>query len=57
MPGPLYHFLAHDHARLDGLLQRAAADAGAINHDAYAAFRAGLLTHISMEEKILDLRH
>jgi Hemerythrin HHE cation binding domain len=53
MPGPLYHVLAHDHARLDGLLQRAAADAGAINYDAYAAFRAGLLTHISMEEKIL----
>jgi hypothetical protein len=23
MPGPLYHVLAHDHVRLDGLLQRA----------------------------------
>jgi hypothetical protein len=53
MPGSLYRFLAEDHMRLDGLLQRAVTDAGAINHAAYAAFRAGLLTHISMEEKIL----
>jgi hypothetical protein len=53
MPGPLSRFLAEDHARLDGLLQRAVADAGAINHAAYAAFRAGLLTPIGMEEKIL----
>jgi Hemerythrin HHE cation binding domain len=53
MPGPLYRFLADDHARLDGLLQRAVADAGEINHAAYAEFRAGLLRHIGMEEKVL----
>ncbi len=53
MSGSFSCLLAHDHARLDGLLQRAVADAGAINHAAYAAFRAGLLTHIGMEEKIL----
>ena len=53
MPGPLSRFLAADHVRLDGLLQRAVADAGAINLATYAAFRAGLLTHISLEEKIL----
>jgi hypothetical protein len=53
MPGPLYRFLADDHARLDGLVQRAVADAGAINHAAYAEFRAGLLRHIGMEEKVL----
>ena len=53
MPGPLSRFLAEDHMRLDGLLQRAVTDAGAINHAAYAAFRAGLLRHIGMEEKIL----
>lgn len=53
MSGPLSRFLAEDHARLDGLLQRAVTDTGAINHAAYAAFRAGLLTHIGMEEKIL----
>jgi hypothetical protein len=45
--------LADDHVRLDGLLQRAVAHAEEINHAAYAAFRAGLLRHISMEEKIL----
>jgi hypothetical protein len=53
MPGPLSRFLAEDHARLDGLLQRAITEAGAINHAAYAEFRAGLLRHISLEEKIL----
>jgi hypothetical protein len=53
MPGSLYRFLAEDHMRFDGLLQRAVTDASAINHAAYAAFRAGLLRHIGMEEKIL----
>jgi hypothetical protein len=53
MPGPLYHLLAEDHARLDGLLQRSVTEAGTIDHAAYAEFRAGLLKHISMEEKIL----
>jgi hypothetical protein len=53
MPGPLYRFLATDHARLDGLLQRAITETGRVNRAAYAEFRAGLLTHISLEEKIL----
>ena len=53
MPGPLHHFLANDHRRLEDLLERAAADSSAIDLAAYAAFRAGLLRHISMEEKIL----
>jgi hypothetical protein len=53
MPGPLHRFLADDHARLDTLLQRAGTDPTAIDGDAYAAFRAGLLKHIAMEEKIL----
>ena len=52
MSGPLYRFLADDHARLDLLLQ------SAFGHDeidqvAYAHFRAGLLRHIAMEEKVL----
>jgi hypothetical protein len=52
MTGPLYRFLADDHARLDLLLQ------GAFGHDeidqvAYAHFRAVLLKHIAMEEKVL----
>jgi Hemerythrin HHE cation binding domain len=53
MSGPVSRFLADDHKRLDGLLQRAAAHPDAIDRTAYAEFRAGLLKHISMEEKIL----
>ena len=53
MSGPLYRLLAEDHARLDRLLQDAMTEAGQINHAAYAEFRAGLLRHISMEEKLL----
>lgn len=52
MSGPLYRFLGDDHARLDLLLQ------SAFGHDeidqvAYARFRAGLLRHIAIEEKVL----
>jgi hypothetical protein len=53
MPGRIYRLLADDHARLDGLLRRALTEAGGIDGAAYAEFRAGLLKHISMEEKIL----
>jgi hypothetical protein len=53
MSGPLFRFLAEDHARLDALLQRAASSPGQVDRAAYAEFRAGLLKHISMEEKIL----
>jgi hypothetical protein len=51
--GPISRFLAEDHARLDGLLRQAAARPGLIDRGAYAQFRAGLLRHIGMEEKIL----
>ncbi len=53
MPGKLYRFMAEDHARLESLLNRAAARPDAIDQFAYAEFRAGLLRHIAMEEKIL----
>ena len=53
MSGPLTHFLAGDHTRLDGLLRRAMTEASTIDRAAYAEFRAGLLKHISLEEKIL----
>jgi hypothetical protein len=53
MSGPLTNFLASDHARLDGLLRRAMTAASTIDRAAYAEFRAGLLRHISLEEKIL----
>ncbi|MFN8626959.1 MAG: hemerythrin domain-containing protein [Candidatus Binatia bacterium] len=51
--GPVSRFLAGDHERLDALLRRAGAQPGAIDETAYAEFRAGLLRHIGMEEKIL----
>jgi hypothetical protein len=53
MSGPLYRFFTEDHDRLDGLLRRSVTEAGAIDRGAYAEFRAGLLKHISMEEKVL----
>jgi hypothetical protein len=51
--GPLTHFLAEDHRRLEKLLQRAVACAGQVDQGVYDQFRAGLLRHIGMEEKIL----
>ncbi len=53
MAGPLYTLLAEDHARLDALLQRSAAHPNEIDLSTYAEFRAGLLRHIAMEEKVL----
>jgi hypothetical protein len=46
-------FLAHDHTRLDELLCRAVADPERFDRAAYDDFRAGLLRHIAMEEKVL----
>jgi hypothetical protein len=46
-------YLAADHERLAALLARATARPDAIDPDAYAAFRRGLLRHIGLEEKIL----
>jgi hypothetical protein len=53
MPGKIYRYLADDHARLESLLQRATARPDSIDSEPYVAFRAGLLKHIAMEEKIL----
>jgi hypothetical protein len=50
--GPLHRFLQQDHRRLDALLATAIAG-DEIARPAYEAFRAGLLRHIGMEEKIL----
>ena len=49
----LTEFLVEDHRRLDGLLQAAVAHPGTVDDHAYAQFRAGLLRHIGMEEKVL----
>lgn len=51
--GPITDFLVKDHRRLEGLLQSAAVQAGSVDQGAYDQFRAGLLRHIGMEEKIL----
>jgi len=55
----IHTFLAQDHARLDTLLRRSVADPNVIDREAYKEFRAGLLRHIAMEEKVLlpDARH
>lgn len=45
-------YLSDDHARLDALLARARAGAE-LDTEAYEAFRAGLLRHIGIEEKVL----
>jgi hypothetical protein len=47
---PITDFLVGDHRRLEALLQQAVAHT---DQGAYAQFRAGLLRHIGMEEKIL----
>ena len=51
--GPLARFLADDHRRLEALLDRATAGPGPIDPVLFEQFRAGLLRHIGMEEKIL----
>ena len=53
MGGDIHQFLSAEHRRLDALLERAAADPEKIDAEAYAEFRAGLLRHIAMEEKVL----
>jgi len=53
MPGKIHCYLAGDHDRLDALLERAMSDPANIDAAAYAQFRAGLLKHIAMEEKVL----
>ncbi len=52
MPGALSAYLQADHARLDELLTRAAAQSP-IDLGAFDEFREGLLRHIAMEEKVL----
>ena len=51
--GPLARFFAVDHLRLDTLLREATADPDRVALVPYGEFRAGLLKHIGMEEKIL----
>lgn len=52
-PGPVTRLLAEDHKRLEQLLRTSADSAGRVAQGTYEHFRAGLLRHIGMEEKIL----
>lgn len=51
--GPVHRYMTADHARLEALLTQAVADPARFDHDAFEQFRAGLLRHIGVEEKIL----
>ena len=51
--GPVTRFLIEDHRRLDNLLQSAVVHPDHVDAGTYDQFRAGLLRHIGMEEKIL----
>ncbi len=51
--GSIARFLTEDHRRLEQLFDRADAQGGDIDSVPYEEFRAGLLRHIGMEEKIL----
>ena len=53
MTGVLHEYMAADHDRLDRLLERAVASADRFDLEAFEEFRAGLLRHIGIEEKIL----
>jgi hypothetical protein len=53
MTGKVYDYLAKDHRRLEEALSRATRDSHVIEPTAYLEFRAGLLRHIGLEEKIL----
>jgi hypothetical protein len=53
MHGPLHALLTADHAQLEAVLLRATKDPSRFDQEAFEAFRAGLLRHIAIEEKIL----
>jgi len=51
--GPIHEYLANDHDRLDDLVKRATVDPEHVDMELYGQFRAGLLRHIGIEERIL----
>lgn len=53
VPGAIEVFMTADHVRIDQLLRDAVRDDGAIDPEAYGRFRAELLRHIAIEEKVL----
>jgi hypothetical protein len=53
MPGPLHIYLGADHRRLDDLLKQSIAEPGRVDLLPFGVFRAGILRHIGMEEKVV----
>jgi hypothetical protein len=53
MDGPVHRFFSSDHRRLDELLKRSLSEPGRVDLGPFGEFRAGLLRHIGMEEKVL----
>ncbi len=53
MSGPLHDFFSADHHRLDAMLKRSTAEPGRVLLAPFGEFRAGILRHIGMEEKVL----
>ncbi len=53
MNGPLHRVFAADHRRLDALLKRSLSAPGQVDLVPFGEFRAGILKHIGMEEKVL----
>jgi Hemerythrin HHE cation binding domain len=51
--GPILRFLADDHERLGALLSSCVKPSGEVDLATYEEFRAGLLRHIGIEEKVL----
>ncbi len=51
--GPIARYLSEDHARLEGLLAASAPGDDGFDRAPFDAFRAGLLRHIALEEKLL----
>jgi hypothetical protein len=49
----LHRFFSADHRRLDTLLKRSMAEPGRVDLAPFGEFRAGILRHIGMEEKVL----
>lgn len=53
MHGPLHRFFSADHRRLDAFLTRSIEEPGRVELAPFGQFRAGILRHIGMEEKVL----
>ncbi len=53
MPELLFNYLAHDHERLDKLLNDSTATPDTIDRKHFDEFRKGLLRHIGIEERIV----